>query len=103
MKLMRYLAVLVASGFLCNCIPHTVNGVQGLAFPTPFSVPSGIGQSPPLLNFLWGATNLLLGCSILSWGWTVFRSKTGAGVFAFGYLLTGIYLSQHYAHVSHVP
>jgi hypothetical protein len=52
--------------FLCNSIPHLVAGLQGQPFPTPFSKPRGVADSPPLLNILWGFINLTVGLSLLA-------------------------------------
>lgn len=38
--------------FLCNGVPHTVAGLSGRSFPTPFAKPPGKGLSSPLVNFL---------------------------------------------------
>jgi hypothetical protein len=58
---MDYLASFFAGVFLCNCIPHLACGLRGEPFPTPFANPRGKGPSTPILNFLWGAFDLLAG------------------------------------------
>jgi hypothetical protein len=54
-----------AGAFLCNCIPHFVSGLLGRSFPTPFAKPRGVGDSSPVVNFLWGFLNLVIGLSLL--------------------------------------
>ena len=47
--------------FLANSVPHFVQGISGRSFPTPFASPPGQGESPPLINVLWGSSNLIVG------------------------------------------
>src|SRR5712671_6461816 len=63
---MDYIASFFAGAFLCNCIPHLASGLRGETFPTPFANPRGKGPSAPIVNFLWGAFNLLVGVYLLS-------------------------------------
>jgi hypothetical protein len=74
---MDYIASFFAGAFLCNCIPHLACGLRGETFPTPFANPRGKGPSAPIVNFLWGAFNLLVGsgasevpgaCPSRAWG-----------------------------------
>lgn len=69
-----YVAHIFAGALLINCIPHLVNGLSGRRFPSPFASPPGVGESPALVNILWGFTNLVAGYALLA----------GAGPFAFG-------------------
>ncbi len=62
---MTYVALFFAGAFLCNCIPHLAAGLMGMPFPSPFAKPSGKGDSLPLVNFLWGAFNLIAGLVLL--------------------------------------
>jgi hypothetical protein len=86
----------VAGALLCNCIPHLACGLEGRAFPTPFAKPRGIGDSPPLVNTLWGLINLLLGGVLLA------RHPVAVGIeppflaLVAGALAIGIYLSLHF-------
>ena len=61
---MQFVALFFAGAFLCNAIPHLVAGLQGAPFPTPFAKPRGVGNSPPLLNFLWGMANVCAGATL---------------------------------------
>jgi hypothetical protein len=96
---MSYVALFFAGAFLCNCIPHLCSGLQGSSFPTPFAKPRGVGDSSAIVNFLWGAANLLIGIHLLS------RHPVEIGVnpsfvtLVVGVLLMGTYLSVHFAKV----
>ncbi len=57
---MQIIALVFAGAFLCNCVPHLCAGLTGQKFPTPLARPRGVGLSPPLVNFVWGAFNLRL-------------------------------------------
>src|ERR1700760_1515853 len=96
---MRFVALFFLGAFLCNCIPHLVAGLQGKPFPTPFAKPRGLGDSPPLVNFLWGAFNAAVGLTLLA----LFPVSLGANleclVIAAGALLLGIHLSLHFGSV----
>jgi hypothetical protein len=61
MREMEYLAYFAAGAFLANGIPHFVNGISGNYFQSPFARPPGVGESPPLVNVIWGLLNLVLG------------------------------------------
>ncbi len=77
-----YVAHLFAGAFLINAIPHLVNGLSGRRFPSPFASPPGRGESPPVLNFLWGFANLVVGYVLLA----------GVGPFAFGLALDVLFV-----------
>ena len=90
---MTYASRILAGALLCNCIPHLIAGLQGTAFPTPFAKPSGIGDSPSIVNFAWGSANLLAGLLV-----TAKRPQPAgevASIFAFalGFVATGTFLS----------
>lgn len=58
-----------ASGvLLANAVPHTVKGMTGQRFPTPFADPPGKGLSPPLHNVAWGVVNLAAGGALARGG-----------------------------------
>ena len=48
-----------------HAVPHGVSGVQGKPFPSPFSDPPGVGDSPPLVNVGWSAANAIAGALLL--------------------------------------
>lgn len=55
---MKFVAFFLAGALLCNGIPHLSSGLTGSPFPTPFAKPRGVGASPPLVNFFWGAPGI---------------------------------------------
>ena len=61
----HYVVGLFTPLFLVNAIPHTIAGLQGRRFPTPF-----VGGPPnldsPQRNILWGFMNFVVG-SVLLW------------------------------------
>lgn len=97
--LMNSLMLLFAGALLCNCIPHLVSGVQGARFPTPFARPRGVGESSPLLNFIWGASNLLVGLFVVWRRVSVIGPNLEIGLLVLGFLASGIYLAVHFGKV----
>ncbi|MCW5695310.1 MAG: hypothetical protein KIS96_01110 [Bauldia sp.] len=53
-----YVAHAFAALFLVNSLPHLIAGLTGRPFPSPFSSPPGRGDSPPVVNVMWGSFNL---------------------------------------------
>ena len=92
---MTIFMLLLAGLLLCNCIPHLASGLQGDVFPTPFATPRGIGNSPPLVNFLWGAANLGLGVFLLT-HWLP-AGAAGLSAVCVGFLAAGTFCSLHFA------
>jgi hypothetical protein len=60
-----YLAYFGAGALLANAVPHFVSGISGSRFQSPFASPPGVGESSPLVNVLWGTTNLVAGWVLL--------------------------------------
>jgi hypothetical protein len=96
---MEYVASFFAGAFLCNCIPHLACGLRGEIFPTPFAKPRGKGPSSPLLNFLWGAFNVLVGLFLLSRHPVAVDLTPEFVALTAGALAIGIYLSLHFGKV----
>ena len=96
---MNYIALFFAGAFLCNCIPHLVCGLQGAPFPSPFAKPRGVGDSSPLVNFLWGFFNLLVGLYLLSRNPIVIGFNSEFFTLIVGALALGIHLSCHFGKV----
>jgi hypothetical protein len=48
-----YVAWFFAGAFLANAIPHTVQGICGNRFQTPFGSPRGVGESSAVVNVIW--------------------------------------------------
>jgi hypothetical protein len=65
----------------------------------PFANPRGKGPSAPIVNFLWGAFNLLVGVSLLSRHPVTVDLDPGFLALVLGGLAMGIYLSLHFAKV----
>ena len=93
MKWYHYIAAFFAGAFLCNAVPHFVNGVSGNAFPTPFSNPPGRGLSPASINVVWGLFNLLIGYILYKVSKISSEEKIGIVIFSIGITLMGIVLS----------
>jgi hypothetical protein len=53
----HYLAWFCGGTFLANSIPHTVNGISGRAFQSPFASLPGKGLSSSTVNVVWGFFN----------------------------------------------
>lgn len=96
---MIYLIHFFIGALLCNSIPHLVAGLQGEPFPSPFAKPPGEGDSSPLVNFVWGAFNLLLG------GWLLLTHPLEIGLnpgfvtTLLGAALLGGWISIHFGKV----
>ncbi len=60
-----YLAYFFAGFFAANGVPHFVHGISGKRFPSPFASPPGKGESPPLVNVLWGLANFLIAYTLI--------------------------------------
>jgi len=93
---MNGFALFFAGAFLCNCLPHLSCGLRGAPFPTPFAKPHGVGLSSPLVNFLWGAFNLLLGVYILASCPLVVGLNPDFAALAIGFLALGAPMSLHF-------
>ena len=96
---MIHVALFFAGAFLCNALPHLAAGLQGRPFPTPFATPRGIGDSPPLVNFLWGAFNTIVGLVLLSLQPPTIGPNLPFAVTVAGALMLGTYLSLHFGKV----
>jgi hypothetical protein len=96
---MDYVSFFFAGAFLCNSIPHLASGLRGEIFPTPLAQPRGKGPSSPLVNFLWGAFNVLIGLFLLSRHPVAVDLNPGFVVLTAGALAIGIYLSLHFGKV----
>jgi hypothetical protein len=95
-----YLAYLVAGFLFANGIPHFINGISGNRFQSPFARPPGVGESPPLVNVIWGMANLLVGYLLVYFvgdfqaGLTVDMLLVGLG-----FALTALLLSWHFGRM----
>jgi hypothetical protein len=96
---MNYVANFFAGAFLCNCIPHLVSGLLGMPFPTPFAHPRGVGNSSPVVNFLWGFSNFLAGGFLLWRQPVAFGTGASGWVMVAGAVCLGLHLSIHFGKV----
>lgn len=101
MKWYNYIACFLAALFLTNFVPHFIQGVSGVSFPTPFSNPPGKGLSSPTVNVYWGLLNLIV-------GYLLFRASKMSGknwvavlIFFAGILVMSIMLSMTFANIHH--
>jgi hypothetical protein len=60
-----YVAWFFAGAVLVNAIPHTIQGICGNRFQTPFASPPAVGESPAVFNVVWGFFNLAVGGVLL--------------------------------------
>jgi hypothetical protein len=95
----HYIANFFAGAFLCNCIPHLVSSLRGEPFPSPFAKPPGVGDSSPLVNFLWSFFNLLVGLVLLWRAPFILGPNAGCGLFLAGCLAMGFSTSHHFGKV----
>src|ERR1700743_2433686 len=91
-----YIPAFLAGVFICNALPHLAAGLRGEIFPTPFARPRGKGPSSPLVNFLWGMFNLLVGLLLLSRQPVTIGSDPAFIALMAGALAIGTYLSIHF-------
>lgn len=96
---MHFILMFVAGTFLCNGIPHLVSGLRGDPFPSPFAKPPGKGNSGPVVNFLWGTANLLIGGAITCYAHPVLLLSTAGLALLAGWLTCGLMLANHFGKV----
>lgn len=96
---MEYVCYFFAGVFCCNCIPHLVSGLQGSAFPTPFAKPRGVGDSSPLVNFLWGLFSLVVALALLAYRPVAVGISAPFGLFVLGFIVLGVFTALHFGKV----
>jgi hypothetical protein len=96
---MQQVWLFLAGALLCNCVPHLASGLQGVPFPTPFATPRGVGNSPPLVNVLWGFANLVVGLLIAVHHANGPEMGRDAIAGLAGGVAMGIFLSLHFGKV----
>ena len=95
MRWYTYVAHFLGGMFLVNAIPHSISGLLGRAFPSPFASPPGQGESTALIKVLWGAFNLIVGYVLISRVSTFdLRRTRDVLVVGTGGLLMAVILSQ---------
>ena len=93
---MNFVAVFFAGAFLCNAVPHLTAALRGEVFPTPFAKPPTWGPSTPLVNLVWGATNLVLGLILIGFYPVAIGLNPEFAVLLAGAFLMGLRLSTHF-------
>ncbi len=101
MKWYHYIACFFAGMFIANMVPHFINGISGVAFPTPFSNPPGKGLSSPTVNVLWGLFNLIVGYVLFRAGKISNSRIWSVIIFFVGILLMSIMLSHGFTDIHH--
>ncbi|MGY6253558.1 hypothetical protein ACXIVK_08855 [Paraburkholderia caledonica] len=95
---MSFVAIFFAGAFLCNAMPHLTAGLRGEVFPSPFSTPHGKGPSP-LVNFLWGMLNALIGLALLVHRPFAPGVNVDSAALLVGVLVMGAFTSVHFGRV----
>ena len=96
---MNYVLLLIGGALLCNGIPHLVSGLQERRSRPCSPNRGGVGNSPPLVNFVWGAANSLIGLAMLSNRMAAAEFSLDFLAFAAGFLAVGACLSLHFGKV----
>ena len=96
---MNFVAIFFAGAFVCNAMPHLTAGLRGEMFPSPFSKPHGKGPSSPLVNFLWGMLNALIGLALLVHHPFAPGVNVDSAAMLVGVLVMGVFSSVHFGHV----
>jgi hypothetical protein len=82
-----------AGMFLANGLPHSLHGISGDAFPTPFAKPPGKGLSPALVNVAWGLFNFAI--VVVLWHLSHLRATLeGRIAFATGFVVMGLWMAK---------
>ncbi len=100
MEWYAYLAYLFAGALLANVVPHFVEGMAGRRFQSPFASPPGVGESPPVVNAVWGLANFAAGCALI-WGVGDFEFglTRSALMVLVGALLASVFLAAYFGKV----
>jgi len=97
MSVLHLLAWFMGGVFLANAVPHTVAGLLGRRFQSPFAKPPGVGLSSPRSNVVWGFINLVLGWVMLTQvGAFDIGSPVDAAALGLGVLVMGIWVSGYF-------
>ncbi len=94
---LQLLAYVAGGAALANAVPHSVSGVMGRRFPTPFAKPPGRGLSSAIVNTLWGFANLVLSYLLICRvGRFDIQTPLHAAALGLGMILLGLGLARHF-------
>ncbi len=83
--------------FAANAIPHTISGLTGRAFQTPFARPPGEGLSSATVNVVWGFFNVILAyLLVVRVGAFDIRATRDVLALGMGALIIGIFTARHF-------
>jgi hypothetical protein len=95
-----YLAYFLGGAFFANGTPHFVHGISGERFQSPFAWPPGKGESPALVNAVWGLVNIAAGYALVfEVGDFVFGLTRGSFMVGLGALLASVCLSVYFQRI----
>src|SRR5271156_553064 len=84
--------------FLANAVPHSVSGMMGRSFQSPFAKPPGRGLSSSSVNVLWGFFNLVVGYLLVCRVGNFDLRETGdVAALGLGSLLISLFSARHLA------
>jgi hypothetical protein len=97
MHVLVFVSYFFGGAFLANAIPHSVSGLLGRPFQSPFAKPPGEGLSSATLNVLWGFFNLVISyLLIFEVGVFELRKPADAIACGTGFLLSSLMLARHF-------
>ena len=97
MHLLFIVSYFFGGAFLANAIPHSVGGLMGEPFQSPFAKPPGEGLSSASVNVLWGFFNLVASYLLtLEVGDFALKRPTDILAFGAGFLLLALMLARHF-------
>ncbi|GFE62693.1 hypothetical protein [Geobacter sp. AOG2] len=91
------IAYFFGGAFLANAIPHTVCGMMGRSFQSPFAKPSGVGLSSSTVNVVWGFFNMMAAyLLIFHVGAFDLYATTDVIAMGMGAFLIALYSARHF-------
>lgn len=97
---MDYIAYFIIGVLLINGLPHFIQGICGNAFQSPFANPSGVGESSPIINALWGAFNFVVAYALFNYvGFTELGNNLHTLSLAAGAFICTVILTMHFGKV----
>jgi hypothetical protein len=97
MNWLHFVSYFFGGAFLANAIPHSVSGMMGRPFQSPFAKPSGRGLSSSTVNVLWGFFNAVVGYFlVVRVGNFDLRWISDVLALAVGALLISLFSARHF-------